>query len=227
MFCRPTNGFSCNDFCCCCSLAVWTNSTLWSTTTPTQTSTWWKTWAAWTGWVSPCPVSDYLSQPTVLKGPGIEPPEDSSPQQFPKHKMPLSVCQRRGAVSRNMVIRRLETFPAGLDLFFSLPMLSISLCRLSFPPSLHWSVATLLHHYPSETQGWAVGENHSLFSESVSLGLCNCSQTNRSRTVTESQHGSVFPQLSSFSLHRIRSAPPFSPLHTSSIIFLYIFTIWL
>lgn len=135
MFCRPTNGFSCNDFCCCCSLAVWTNSTLWSTTTPTQTSTWWKTWAAWTGWVSPCPVSDYLSQPTVLKEPGIEPPEDSSPQQFPKHKMPLSVCQRRGAVSRNMVIRRLETFPAGLGLLFLFPcFLSHFVGSPSLPP---------------------------------------------------------------------------------------------
>lgn len=35
-----------------CSLAVWTNSMLWSTTTQTLMSTWWRTWAAWTGWVS-------------------------------------------------------------------------------------------------------------------------------------------------------------------------------
>lgn len=121
---------------------------------------------------------------------------------------PLSGSHRWGATSRNMAIRTQETFySAFLDSSFLSPLF------------FHCSGASLLHHNPGEIQGLAVGENHSLFSVNVSFGLCNCSQINQSRTVTEGQLCPVSPPLSSVSLCRIRSS--FAHMRTFSTISMF------
>ncbi len=189
--------------------------------TQTQTSTWWRTWAAWTGWVSPSLVSEYLPQSESDKGASHQAPwrlQTQVDNNSQTSKYPSLCVPETGTVGRTVVIRRLD-FPVGLDpLFFPFPFfLSHS---VALPPSFP---STLCCHFIAPLSQWnpelSSGRNHSLFSESVSFGLGNCSQTNQSRTVrgpvTEVQHGSVFPHLSSFSLYRIRSAPSLSPLHTS------------
>ena len=155
----------------CCSLVVWTNSTLWSTMTRTQMSTWWRTWAVWMGWVSPPLVSHNFSQPRVVKPLGSPEAPDFVPKTW--------------TVGWTFVIRRLD-FPASLDPLFS--------SHTSHPPLL------LCCHLIEPLSQWnpelRSGRNHSLFSQSVSLGFAYCSQTNQSRTVqgpvTEFQHGCVF-----------------------------------
>lgn len=125
---------------------------------------------------------------------------------------------------RNMIIKRLETFLARLDPPFLFPcFLSHSVATPFLPPFTARLplCCTIIPVKPRVVQG----EKTPHCSQSVSLGLCNCSQTNQSRTASESQHGSVFPHLLSCRQCRIRSAPPFSPQQTSSLICCYISTL--
>lgn len=128
---------------CCCSLAVWTNSTPSSTMTTTLTSTWWRIWAAWTGWarVSWIPASVHS-----VKGASLCAPNKSQSTKSP------SLCAGKGTTSSNIVIRKLETVDPFF--FFFTPQF---LADFALPPLLCYHFALAFSHC------LAARENQSLF----------------------------------------------------------------
>lgn len=150
-----------------CSLAVWTNSMLWSTTTQTLTSTWWRTWAAWTGWVS------LFLGPTCFSF-----TEGKNKRCFKALVSTIPAAENASLFSRDrgtVTVLSLE-FPGCQD-----PFLFSLFVRQPVAFSFYSSVATSLHRYPAKNPKLCLGSNCSLFSLSISLGPGN--QTNRSVAV--------------------------------------------